>query len=158
MPRAHPCCDHPCCQQAGVPWRPLVYILTGIAAWDAIGLLGGDRFYASPSYDWLRAVAPPWLGMRAYALLVAPLFLGLALSLYRWERRGRGTRALAWMLSSAAAWWVCWTIGIGLSFAGSGQIYAWGSLGKLIGVAAIAYVTARVPPPADRPPRRGEGT
>jgi hypothetical protein len=157
--RAPHCPTCSCATGGAIPWRPVVAVLLFVAAWDTIGLLVGDRFYASPSYDVLRDIGTGvsflgWSpGIRLYGilLLVAATVLTWLLLAQR-RRDGSLSRLLSFALSSLAAYWVTWCAGITASFLYHGQIYAWGSLGKLLGVAAIAVIAAKVPPPRPCPP------
>lgn len=162
--RAPHCPTCSCATGGAIRWRPVVGVLLFVAAWDMIGLLVGDRFYSSPSYDVLRDIGSAvelagWSpGIRLYGitLMVAGAVLTWAMLANR-RRNGTVSRLLSFALSSLASYWVMWCVGIGVSFFQNGQIYAWGSLGKLLGVAAIAVLAARVPPPQHDPPTRPAG-
>lgn len=136
-------------------WRPVVAVLLFVAAWDVIGLLCGDALYLSPSYDVLRQAAGVFSfaghtpGMRLYGAGLAVIGAGLTYALLLQRRRnGSMSSVLSFALSGLAAWWVAWCFGITMAFIRTGEVYAWGSLGKLLGISAIAVLAARVPPPA----------
>lgn len=137
-----------------ISWRPVVIVLLFVAAWDVIGLAFGDSLYLSPSYDVLREVAGSFSfaghtpGMRFYALGLAIISAALTYAmLAQRRRRGAMTRLLSFALSGLAAWWVAWCLGIAMAFIRAEQVNAWGGLGKLLGISAIAVLAARVPPP-----------
>jgi hypothetical protein len=142
-----------------IRWRPVVAVLIFMAAWDTIGLLGGgEAVYASPSYDVIRtltkdiSVGGHTVGVRAYGmtLLVITGVVAWTLLASRYHD-GRVSKSLRLGLSALAAYWVAWCFGVCMTFVLHGQIYAWGSVSKLVGTAAIAVLAARVPPPvADR--------
>lgn len=156
----HQHCRTCTCATGGViRWRPVVIILLFVAGWDVCGLLVGDGLYLSPSYDVLREVAAlisvagyvP--GMRLYGAGLAVIGAALTYGLLAQRRRaGSMSRMLSFTLSCLAAWWVVWCSGIALAFLENGQVHAWGSLGKLLGISAIAIIAARVPPPASGQP------
>lgn len=160
MGERHRHCPTCTCATGGViRWRPVVIILLCVAAWDVCGLTLGDAVYQSRSYDVLRSIAGSFSfagytpGMRLYAIGLGIIGACLTYALLAQRRRnGSMSRLLSFALSSLAAWWVCWCAGIALAFARSGEVYAWGSLGKLLGIAAIAVVAARVPPPPSPQP------
>lgn len=154
------------CRSGGVlRWRPVVAVLLFMACWDTAGLLvGGEGFYTSPSYEVLRDVAGDvsvggmTLGFRVYgvALLLITGVVAWTLLAQR-HRGGTVSKSLRFGLSCMAAYWVAWCFGVCMAFVVHGEIYAWGSIGKLVGTAAIAVLAARVPPPkADT--RRPTGT
>jgi hypothetical protein len=153
MTTAH--CTTCSCDRGGViRWRPIVAALLFMSAWDTVGLLIGERMYASPGYDLLRdladdvSVAGITLGVRVYGLLLLAItgLVTWALLAHRY-RNGRMSKPLRLGLSALAAYWVSWCAGLALTFVAHGQIYAWGAIGKLVGIAAIAVLAARVPPP-----------
>ncbi|MGK5677529.1 hypothetical protein [Actinoplanes sp. URMC 104] len=125
-----------------------------MSGWDTIGLLFGERVYMSPSYDVLREVASGFkiggfsIGIRVYGgiLLVITSVVAWAL-LHQRYRDGRMTRRLRLGLSALAGYWVAWCFGVVMTFVVNAQVYSWGAIGKLVGIAAIAVLAARVPPP-----------
>lgn len=152
---SHAQCPTCSCATGGViRWRPVVAILLGVAAWDVVGLAVGDRLYASPGYDALRGFAQVFHigvfapGMRLYAVGLVVLVVPLTYALLAQQRRnGTTSRLLSFTLSGLAGWWAAWCVGIAMSYLEHGQVYAWGGLGKLLGVSAVAILAARVPPP-----------
>jgi hypothetical protein len=157
MTTAH--CTTCSCGRGGViRWRPIVAVLIFMSGWDTIGLLVGERMYTGPSYDLLReftdevSVAGITLGVRVYGLLLLAItgLVTWALLAHRY-RHGRMSGPLRLGLSALAAYWVSWCAGLTLTFIAHGQIYAWGAIGKLVGIAAIAVLAARVPPPTPAP-------
>jgi hypothetical protein len=151
--RPHTCPTCTCASGGVIRWRPVVIVLIFVAAWDVLGLMFGDALYLSPSYDVLREIADAFSfagrtpGMRLYGfgLAIIGAFLTYAFLAQR-RRNGSMSRMLSFTLSSLAAWWVAWCFGIVLAFLDSQQVHAWGSLGKLLGISAIAVLAARVPP------------
>lgn len=142
------------CARGGIRWRAIVSLLLFVTAWDTLGLLIGERFYASPSYEVLRDVADlvtiggHTLGMRLYGVLLGAIGAGVTWALMAQRRRdGRTSRLLSLGLSMLAAWWVMWTFGIVAAFIANGEIYAWGGIGKLLAISRLAIIVARVPPP-----------
>lgn len=147
------------CGTGGViRWRPVVAVLLFMSGWDTIGLLLGERVYASPSYDVLRdavagvTFAGVTLGLRVYGitLLIITGVVTWALLAQRYQH-GRMSRSLRLGLSCLAAYWVSWCFGIVMTYLLHAQVYAWGAIGKLVGIAAIAVLAARVPPPHAQP-------
>lgn len=141
-----------------IRWRPIVVVLVAVALWDTIGLMFGDLFYRSRSYDVLRDFAELFTfgghvpGMRIYAYGLAALLVPLVYALLTQRRRnGRTSRLLAITLSGLAGWWAAWLAAIALAYVEQGTVYAWGSLGKLAGISAVAILAARVPPPPTTP-------
>ena len=137
-----------------IRWRPIVVVLAAVATWDTIGLAFGDVFYQSRSYDRIREVAELFSfgghfpGMRIYAFGLGALLVPMVYALLAQRRRnGRTSRLLAWTLSGLAGWWAAWLAAIAFTYVEQGTVYAWGSLGKLAGISAIAIIAARVPPP-----------
>ncbi|WP_092550861.1 hypothetical protein [Actinoplanes derwentensis] len=137
-----------------IRWRPIVAVLLFMSGWDTVGLLIGEQMFAGPSYDLLRdlvdevTVAGITLGVRVYGLLLLAItgLVTWALLAHRY-RHGSMSRPLRLGLSALAAYWVSWCAGLAMTFIAHGQIYAWGAIGKLVGIAAIAVLAARVPPP-----------
>jgi hypothetical protein len=150
------------CRRGGtLSWRPVVTILLLMSIWDTVGLLfGGNSFYGSPSYSVLRDIGNQVrlggdpLGVRVYGitLMVISGVVAWALLAQR-HHDGRVSKALRLALSALAAYWVAWCFGVLMSFVTSGEVHAWGAIGKLAGIAAIAVLAARVPPPRAAPRR-----
>jgi hypothetical protein len=138
-------------------------VLVLVAAWDVIGLMFGDRLYASPSYDLLRSMAQQVQvagfvpGMRIYGAGLAVIGAVLTWTLLRQKVSGEVSWRLRLALSGLAAWWASWCVGIALSFFANGEVHAWGALGKLLGIAAVAVIAARVPPPSAEHDQRMTG-
>ncbi len=156
-PRRHACPTCTCASGGVIRWRPVVVILLCVAAWDVCGLMFGDMVYQSASYNVLRGIADTVEigghspGMRLYGVGLAIIGACLTYALLAQRRRdGTTSRILSFTLSCLAAWWVAWCFGIAMAYIKSGEVYAWGGLGKLIGISAIAVIAARVPPPALR--------
>jgi len=157
------CATCSCTSGGMIRWRPVVAVLIFMAAWDTAGLLvGGDNFYISPSYDFLRdlvddiTVGGLTLGVRVYGITLLVITAAVTWSLLASRYRdGRVSMSLRLGLSCMAAYWVAWCFGVCMTFVLHGQIYAWGSIGKLVGTAAITVLAARVPPP--RAERRTTG-
>lgn len=158
--RHRPHCRTCTCATGGViRWRPIVVVLVLVAVWDTVGLMFGDVFYQSRSYDVLREFAEMFSfaghtpGMRIYAYGLAALVVPLTWALLTQRRRnGRTSRMLAFTLSGLAGWWAAWLAAIALTYIEQGTVYAWGSLGKLAGISAVAIIAARVPPPPSPTP------
>jgi hypothetical protein len=131
-----------------VAWRlATLAVITLAIGWDALGLLaGGDRAYASSSYDVLRA-APG--GMRAYGPVLAVL---LVVTVYAYGRHtaGRGYTLLRLCLSVTAGWYVLWTVGIVGAWWIHGSILAWGAVGKLGLTSVLCLILARTTPVVGR--------
>jgi hypothetical protein len=152
--RTHQCPTCTCGTGGVIRWRPVVMVLIFVAGWDVVGLMFGDALYLSPSYDVLREIASAFSfaghtpGMRLYGFGLAVIGACLTYAFLAQRRRnGSVSRLLSFTLSSLASWWVAWCFGIVLAFLDTDQVHAWGSLGKLLGISAIAVLAARVPPP-----------
>lgn len=123
-----------------ISWRACCGLLLLKAGGDTVGLLvGGDRAYASRSYDLLRMMPG---GMRTYGFALAVLFLVTIVSL----GDARYQKPLQVCLALLAAWYVGWLLGIIGSWWARHAPMAWGVVPSLIVISALAMLVARATP------------
>lgn len=125
---------------AAISWRLTLAAVLFKAAWDSVGLLvGGDRVYASRSYDLLRLMPG---GMRVYGAFLAALFVASILAL---ADRVANDDALRICLTLLACWYVGWMLGIVGAWARHAPI-AWGAVSSLAVISFFAILVARATP------------
>lgn len=125
---------------ATISWRSALALVLLKAGADAAGLLlGGDRAYASRSYDLLR-LAPG--GMRVYGVILGALFIATVVCL----GDSRYQKHLQVCLALIAGWYVGWLLGIVGSWWSRHAPMAWGTVPSLFVISALAVLVARATP------------
>lgn len=127
-----------------IPWRAVVVLVLGKAAWDTVGLLAGDVAYAGASYDVLRSL-PPVGGMRLRGAALAALTAVAFVAAYRAGRAGH-ERPLRVCLWTYAVWYMTWAAGLASAWLYHGQILSWSAPASVLVVAVLAALAARATP------------
>lgn len=127
-----------------IRWRTVVIVVLAKAAWDSVGLLGGEGTFQDPSYDVLRSL-PPFGGMRLRGLALAALTALALLAAYRAGRGSRG-RLLSSCLWLYAVWYMTWAAGLVSSWIYHGRILSWSAPASVLVVAVLAVSSARATP------------